>query len=108
MAGTVDGGRKARETNYKKYGKDFYKKVGALGGKMGRTGGFAANLELAKTAGAIGGRKSTRGPSYEEKYSLSRARIISMYNDGISYKDISRAVGIPYSCLLNRMHQEGL
>lgn len=61
MAGTKAGGRKARKTNYEKYGDDFYKRIGAMGGKLGHTGGFAANPELAKIAGRKGGKKSKRG-----------------------------------------------
>lgn len=61
MAGTHNGGAKARDTNKKKYGKDFYAKIGAMGGKVGHTGGFFANRELARTAGAKGGRISRRG-----------------------------------------------
>ena len=60
MAGTETGGRKARDTNRARYGKDYYKVIGAKGGKIGRTGGFYANRELARRAGAIGGRISTR------------------------------------------------
>lgn len=61
MSGTKLGGAKARETNYAKHGRDFYARIGSMGGKNGHTGGFAANPELAKRAGAIGGRKSRRG-----------------------------------------------
>jgi general stress protein YciG len=60
MPGTVNGGRQAAETNKKKYGKDFYARIGAVGGKKGTTGGFAANRELARLAGAKGGRISRR------------------------------------------------
>jgi uncharacterized protein len=60
MAGTKDGGRKAASTNKTKYGKDFYARIGQMGGKMGRTGGFYANRELAREAGARGGRVSRR------------------------------------------------
>jgi len=63
VAGTVDGGLKARETNKRLYGKDFYARIGKIGGKKGHTGGFYANRELAKTAGAIGGAISKRGKS---------------------------------------------
>lgn len=62
MSGTKAGGLKAAATNKKNHGADFYKKIGAKGGKNGHTGGFAANRELARTAGAIGGQKSRRGP----------------------------------------------
>lgn len=60
MAGTKAGGAKARETNKKKYGKDFYARIGSMGGKLGRTGGFYANRELAREAGRRGGRISRR------------------------------------------------
>ena len=60
MAGTKAGGQKAAQTNKAKHGADFYAKVGAKGGKLGRTGGFAANPELARIAGAKGGRISRR------------------------------------------------
>lgn len=60
MAGTKAGGEAAAATNKKKYGSDFYAKIGAKGGRMGRTGGFAANRELARVAGAKGGRISRR------------------------------------------------
>lgn len=61
MAGTIEGGRAAARTNISKYGRDFYARIGAKGGKLGRTGGFYANRELARMAGAKGGRKSRRG-----------------------------------------------
>lgn len=63
MAGTKEGGRKAAITNKMKYGDDFYKEIGTTGGRNGHTGGFAANPELARIAGAKGGRISKRGKS---------------------------------------------
>lgn len=60
MAGTKAGGKAAAATNLKKYGPDFYRTIGAKGGKIGRTGGFHANRDLARTAGAKGGRISRR------------------------------------------------
>lgn len=61
MAGTKAGGAKAAATNKAKYGNDFYGRIGTMGGKVGRTGGFYADRELARTAGAKGGRQSRRG-----------------------------------------------
>ena len=61
MAGTKAGGVKAALTNKNRHGSDFYAKIGAKGGKKGTTGGFAANRELARIAGAKGGRVSRRG-----------------------------------------------
>ncbi|MDB5184120.1 MAG: hypothetical protein JWO07_801 [Candidatus Saccharibacteria bacterium] len=60
MAGTKAGGMKAAQTNKTKHGSDFYAKIGAKGGKLGHTGGFAANPELARIAGRKGGLISRR------------------------------------------------
>ncbi len=60
MAGTRVGGRKAAETNKKRYGMDFYEKIGQKGGKISRGGGFAKNPELARVAGRRGGLRSRR------------------------------------------------
>ena len=63
MAGTKAGGQRAAETNKKKYGSDFYAKIGAKGGQNGKTGGFAAGdagRERARIYGALGGRISRR------------------------------------------------
>lgn len=60
MAGTKEGGKKAADTNKKRYGSDFYKKIGSTGGKKSTTGGFAANPELAREAGRKGGKISKR------------------------------------------------
>lgn len=62
MSGTREGGLKSRDANLQRHGKDFYSRIGRMGGKNGHTGGFAANPELAKIAGRIGGKKSKRGP----------------------------------------------
>ena len=64
MAGTSAGGKKASETNRKLHGKDFYARIGSIGGRNGHTGGFASNPELARKAGAKGGRSSARGNSF--------------------------------------------
>jgi len=61
MAGTKAGGLKAAATNKAKYGTEFYAKIGQKGGQLGHTGGFAANPELARIAGAKGGKVSRRG-----------------------------------------------
>lgn len=60
MAGTITGGKAAASTNKERHGADFYAKIGAKGGKKGKTGGFFANRELAREAGRKGGRISRR------------------------------------------------
>lgn len=63
MSGTVRGGKQAAATNKARYGKDWYAKIGAIGGKNGRTGGFFADRDLARRAGSKGGTVSRRGKS---------------------------------------------
>lgn len=60
MPGTKAGGQKAAATNRSRHGKDFYARIGAVGGTKGTTGGFAANRELAREAGRKGGMISRR------------------------------------------------
>ena len=59
MAGTKEGGKKAATSN-KSREPGFYARIGAIGGKKGKTGGFFANRELARTAGKKGGTISRR------------------------------------------------
>jgi hypothetical protein len=72
MAGTTKGGQKAAQKNKSLYGADFYASIGAKGGKLGRTGGFATDKkgkdgltgrERARLAGSKGGRISRRTKS---------------------------------------------
>ncbi|MDN5276033.1 MAG: hypothetical protein JWN33_682 [Candidatus Saccharibacteria bacterium] len=59
MAGTKAGGKLAAQKNLAR-DPNFYAKIGKKGGERGHTGGFAANPELARIAGAKGGRISRR------------------------------------------------
>lgn len=84
MAGTKAGGIKAAATNKEKYGSEFYANIGRKGGRNGHTGGFAANPELARIAGSIGGKISKRGKakgnkSAEEKLSKAARREVAEY-----------------------------
>lgn len=67
MAGTKDGGKRAAITNKERYGKNFYRLIGAKGGKVSTTGGFFADRELARKAGAKGGKISRRGKAKENE-----------------------------------------
>lgn len=76
MAGTVIGGKKAAAKNLAR-DPEFYSKIGRKGGQNGKTGGFAANPELARIAGAKGGRISRRkrtGESDEEYEARKNSR----------------------------------
>ncbi len=73
MAGTKEGGRKAAEANRARHGKDFYARIGAKGGKLGHTGGFAANRDLARVAGSKGGRISRRRKAGEGETPVAQA-----------------------------------
>lgn len=63
MAGTQKGGVKAAQTNRDRYGKEFYARIGAIGGKKTGLKGFALDRDRARRAGQIGGRISRRGKS---------------------------------------------
>lgn len=71
ISGSIIGGQKAAATNKAKYGPDFYQRIGSLGGKKGKTGGFASPVlcdcdykeelhKKASCAGFSGGKKSRR------------------------------------------------
>ncbi len=61
MAGTRAGGAKASQTNKEKYGADFYKNIGAKGGKAKVPKGFATlSRERLREICIKGGTKSRR------------------------------------------------
>ena len=90
MAGTTKGGQKARDRNIEKYGADFYAKIGAKGGKMGHTGGFFANRDLARKAGALGGRVSRRTKKIVEE-PVVIAPVVSIANDDADNDNLDQA-----------------
>lgn len=59
-------------------------------------GGFAANPELARMAGRKGGKASQRGESHKAKLEENSQVIRDLLKAGASYKDISRAIEVPY------------
>ena len=72
--GTVEGGKKAAATNKMRYGVEFYRTIGKVGGIKSRGGGFAANRDLAREAGRIGGRNGKRHWTAEQKAEFGRRR----------------------------------
>lgn len=84
MAATREGGLKAAATVKQKYGADHYKKIGAIGGKKSKGGGFAYNKEIAKLAGQLGGLKSRKGnkrTALDEQKIAEIEKIIKEYKE---------------------------
>lgn len=72
MGGTKLGGARAAKTNKQKYGKDFYNRIGAIGGKASTTGGFYARRDLASSAGRKGGLVTADQYKRTEKQQLKK------------------------------------
>lgn len=89
------------ETMVKRYGSvsNYMANVGRIGGLKGRgpdyKGGFASNKELAITAGAVGGRKSRRGPTIMPKIEAQKDTILEMRSQGAGVKEIADKLGYP-------------
>lgn len=69
MAGNREGGLKAKQKLLAN-DKDFYKRIGRLGGmtETSEPKGFACNPERARIAGAKGGRISKRGKAKHAEF----------------------------------------
>lgn len=64
MSGTIAGGRRAAQTNKELYGEDFYKNIGAMGGRAtyhGKKGFASMDKDKVAEAGRKGGSVSRRG-----------------------------------------------
>lgn len=65
MAGTKIGGLKAMKTNQRLYGRDYYRRIGKVGGASPKTkphGFMVMTPEQRSEAGRKGGSISRRGP----------------------------------------------
>lgn len=84
MAGTKEGGIKAAATNKAKYGPDFYRNIGRMGGMMSVGGGFTGNPEAARIAGRKGGRapRRTKAVCINGHDMTGDNRVVSMASDG--------------------------
>lgn len=96
MAGTKTGGAKAAAVNKKK-DPDFYRKIGAIGGKNGRTGGFASNPKLAKLAGAMGGHLSKRGK--DPKRAMRAKRAQELHKEGWTIEQLMNEFNVTKSTI---------
>lgn len=94
MSGSKIGGKKASRTNRERYGEDFYKVIGAIGGRNGHTGGFSYDVNVAKEAGSKGGRLGKRGLKYlgrkgrKYKYAVRRTGEIILLKEGERWHDV--------------------
>ena len=95
MSGTIEGGLKASKTNRALYGENYYREMGRRGGMSGHTGGFASNKELARRAGAKGGRSSRRAGGIQSKLDEVFKNYIELeFEKGSSIHYIAQRIGV--------------
>lgn len=93
MSGNKSGGLKAATTNKLRHGDDFYSRIGKKGGSRSTpTGGFGADHERARIAGAKGGSISRRDEA-KKWYEKNKHEIEYMRQDGFTIKEIGSALG---------------
>ena len=98
---------KWRQTMIKKYGSVTEKmaQTGRIGGQNGKgpdyKGGFSADRERAKIAGAKGGSISRRGSKYQKTFEENIEAIKSTINSTATLKDLADSMGVPYTSLLH-------
>lgn len=98
---------KWRQTMIEKYGSvtNKMRETGRIGGQNGKgpdyKGGFAANHEYARKAGAKGGLISRRKSKYYEVFEENRSAIEAVLRSTATVKDLAKALGVPYSSLWN-------
>lgn len=108
MAGTYAGGKKAANTNLRKQGADFYRKIGRLGGLKSRNGGFAQNRELARKVGAEGGRKSKRSVAKIKELDKISDRILAdIENPNLFFYEIADKYGVSTATLRTWLRKQG-
>ena len=98
MSGTRTGGLKAAAKIKKRQGKDYYRKLGRIGGSA-TTGmkGFALNHEKAVEAGALGGSISKRGPQYSSAFIRNTLKI---YRKTLDVNVAANKMGVSRSTVL--------
>lgn len=104
LPGNASGGARAAETNKKKYGKDFYKIIGARGGKATGYKGFATNPKMARLAGAVGGRNSKRGKDPMRAERVKKA--LTLYREeGKSVEQIAKEMDLSKATINNYLKE---
>lgn len=100
-----------RQTMEKKYGSvtEKMRETGRIGGKNGKgpdyKGGFAADNERAKKAGAKGGKISRRTSKYHQIFEENRDAIEAVLRSTASVKDLAKSLDVPYSSLLHYINK---
>ena len=98
---------KWRKTMTERYGSitEKMKQTGRIGGMNGKgpdyKGGFAADNERAKIAGAKGGSISRRTSKYHQLFEENRNAIEATLRSTATLKDLAESLGVPYTSLLN-------
>lgn len=98
MSGTREGGLKSAAKIRKSQGKDFYRKIGHIGGSA-TTGmkGFALNHKRAVESGALGGSISKRGPQYSIAFIRKTLKI---YRKTLDANAVAYKMGVSRSTVL--------
>lgn len=103
MSGTKAGGQKIKETNLRKYGKNYYKEIGRKGGKAKVPKGFAVmDKEAHKMASKKGGTISKRPKSikydmaYEDIHTKPETKklVYDTSNLGLDSNSVSNSGGV--------------
>ena len=98
---------KWRKTMTERYGSvtEKMKQTGRIGGMNGKgpdyKGGFAADNERAKSAGAKGGSISRRKSKYHQVFEENRNVIEATLKSTATFKNLAESLGVPYNSLLN-------
>lgn len=108
--GCEEANNKWRQTMIKKLGSEeavseFARRIGRKGGVNGRgpdyKGGFAADPERARTAGAKGGKNSRRTSKYIRIFEENKKAIDKAIKNRSSFKMLAEALGVPYQSLMH-------
>lgn len=98
---------KWRKTMTERYGSvtEKMRETGRIGGMNGKgpdyKGGFAADNQRAKIAGAKGGSISRRKSKYHQLFEENRNAIEATLKSTATLKDLAESLGVPYTSLLN-------
>lgn len=106
MSGTKRGGLRAAKTNKQRYGSDFYKIIGRMGGRVSQGGGFAKDPNLAREAGRLGGKskRSKRTHCQKRGHKLTDRNVIMVMGATGPYRRCLQCLAIehPNSKLLRK------